>query len=46
VVTGFIVLALERAFVYREHTASETIDMGDEDAPASGPSPYSDAGRL
>jgi elongation factor G len=31
VVTGFIDLALERAFVYREHTASETIDMGDED---------------
>ena len=31
VVTGFIDLALERAFVYREHTASEVIDMGDED---------------
>jgi elongation factor G len=31
VVTGFIDLALERAFVYREHAASETIDMGDED---------------
>ena len=27
-VTGFIDLALERAFVYREHAASETIDMG------------------
>ena len=31
VVTGFIDLALERAFVYREHAASEVIDMGDED---------------
>jgi len=31
VVTGFIDLALERAFVYREHTASEVIDMGDAD---------------
>ena len=31
VVTGFIDLALERAFVYREHAASETIHMGDED---------------
>ncbi len=31
VVTGFIDLALERAFVYREHAPSETIDMGDED---------------
>ena len=27
----FIDLALERAFVYREHAASETINMGDED---------------
>src|SRR5690606_811322 len=27
VVTGFIDLALERAFVYREHAASEVIDM-------------------
>ena len=31
VVTGFIDLALERAFVYREHAPSEIIDMGDED---------------
>ncbi len=31
VVTGFIDLALERAFVYREHAASEVIDMGDDD---------------
>jgi len=31
VVTGFIDLALERAFVYREHAASEVIDMEDED---------------
>ncbi len=31
VVTGFIDLALERAFVYREHAGSEVIDMGDED---------------
>jgi elongation factor G len=30
-VTGFTDLALERAFVYREHAASETIDMGDEE---------------
>ena len=31
VVTGFIDLALERGFVYREHAASEIVDMGDED---------------
>jgi len=31
IVTGFIDLALERAFVYREHAPSEVIDMGDED---------------
>ena len=31
VVTGFIDLALERAFVYREHAPSEVVDMGDED---------------
>src|ERR1700730_8027062 len=31
VVTGFIDLALERAFVYREHAASEVIDMADDD---------------
>ena len=31
VVTGFIDLALERAFLYREHAASEVIDMADED---------------
>ncbi len=30
VVTGFIDLALERAFVYREHAPSEVIDMADE----------------
>jgi elongation factor G len=31
VVTGFIDLALERAFLYREHAPSEVIDMSDED---------------
>jgi elongation factor G len=31
IVTGFIDLALERAFVYREHMASEVVDMSDED---------------
>ena len=31
IVTGFIDLALERAFVYREHAASEIIDMADDD---------------
>ncbi len=31
IVTGFIDLALERAFVYREHAASEIVDMTDED---------------
>jgi elongation factor G len=31
VVTGFIDLALERAFVYREHAASEVIDIRDDD---------------
>lgn len=31
VATGFIDLALERAFVYREHAPSEIIDMSDDD---------------
>jgi elongation factor G len=31
IVTGFIDLALERAFVYREHAASEVVDMNDVD---------------
>ncbi|MCP4383562.1 MAG: elongation factor G [Hyphomicrobiales bacterium] len=31
VVSGFIDLALERAFVYREHAASEMISMADDD---------------
>ena len=31
IATGFIDLALERAFVYREHAASELVDMGDGD---------------
>jgi elongation factor G len=31
IVHGFIDLALERAFVYREHAASEVVDMNDED---------------
>ena len=31
IVTGFIDLALERAFVYREHAESEIVDMADED---------------
>ncbi|HZP21264.1 MAG TPA: elongation factor G [Bauldia sp.] len=31
IVTGFIDLALERAFVYREHAASEVIDMAEDD---------------
>ncbi len=30
IVTGFIDLALERAFVYREHAASEVVEMTDE----------------
>ena len=30
-VTGFIDLALERAFVYREHAASEVIEFGDDE---------------
>lgn len=30
-VTGFIDLALERAFVYRDHAPSETIDIPDEE---------------
>ena len=30
IVTGFVDLALERAYVYREHAASELIDMTDE----------------
>lgn len=31
IATGFIDLALERAYLYREHSASEIIDMTDED---------------
>jgi elongation factor G len=31
IVAGFIDLALERAFVYREHAASEIVDMNDAD---------------
>jgi elongation factor G len=31
IATGFIDLALERAFVYREHAASEVVDMADAD---------------
>ena len=31
IVTGFIDLALERAFVYREHAASEVVDLNDAD---------------
>ena len=31
VVTGFVDLALERAFAYREHAPSETIDIADKD---------------
>jgi elongation factor G len=31
VVTGFIDLALERAFVYREHAASEVVDISTEE---------------
>lgn len=30
IVSGFVDLALERAYVYREHSASEIIDMSDE----------------
>jgi elongation factor G len=30
IATGFVDLALERAFVYREHAASEIVDMTDE----------------
>ena len=30
IVTGFVDLALERAYVYREHAASELVDMADE----------------
>ena len=42
IVTGFIDLALERAFVYREHAASETINMNDDDkAPAKSTARYS-----
>ncbi len=32
VITGFVDLALERSFVYREHAPSEVIDMGSDDA--------------
>jgi len=30
IATGFVDLALERAYVYREHAASELVDMNDE----------------
>ena len=32
IATGFIDLALDRAYVYREHAASEVIDLSDSDA--------------
>ena len=32
IVVGFVDLALERAFVYREHAASEVVDFDDESA--------------
>jgi elongation factor G len=32
IVVGFVDLALERAFVYREHAASEVVPLGGEDA--------------
>ena len=41
VVTGFIDLALERAFVYREHAASELIDMTDADRAREAEARYS-----
>ncbi|HEX3708246.1 MAG TPA: elongation factor G, partial [Pseudolabrys sp.] len=32
IISGFVDLALERAFVYKEHAPSEVIDLKDEDA--------------
>jgi elongation factor G len=32
IISGFVDLALERAFVYKEHAPSEVIDLTDEDA--------------
>jgi elongation factor G len=32
IVTGFVDLALERAFVYREHATSEVVDIADKDS--------------
>ena len=32
IITGFVDLALERAFVYKEHAPSEVINLADGDA--------------
>ena len=44
VATGFVDLALERAFAYRPHAASEVVDIADY-APRKG-SPLPDAGKA
>jgi elongation factor G len=46
IVTGFIDLALERAFVYREHAASEVVDMNDADRAREVEARYSMLERL
>lgn len=46
IVTGFIDLALERAFVYREHAPSETVDMADEARGAEAEARYAMLERL
>jgi elongation factor G len=46
IVTGFIDLALERAFVYREHAASEVVDMNDADRAREVEARYSMLARL
>ncbi len=40
IVSGFIDLALERAFVYREHAASEVVDIADDDEPRKAEARY------
>jgi len=41
IITGFIDLALERAFVYHEHKASEVVELKDADQPRKSEARYS-----
>ena len=46
IVTGFVDLALERAFVYQEHKASEVVELNDADEPRKSEARYSMLEKL